>query len=327
MPVTLAQAKLNTTDALDVNVINEFAKNNFLLQNLTFDDVVSGAGNGATLTYGYTRQITQRSAAPRAINSEYTPQEVTKQRFSVDLKPIGGSFQIDRVLNRLARAAETALQMTNLIQASSARFNDEVINGDVAVDANGFDGLSKSLTGSITEYGATTSTDWRGSALGADAGKANDALDALDEWLSLLDGTPDAILGNTDGLARIRSLARRAGFYDRSQTAFGTAVETYRGIAMVDLEEKAGSSQLVIPSTNKTVATVAGTYTDIYAVRFGLDAFHGVSMGDGQPLISSWLPDFTTSGAVKTGEAELGPAAVVLKRTKAAGVFRNIRVR
>ena len=142
-----------------------------------------------------------------------------------------------------------------------------------------------------------------------------------------LAGTPDAIMGNKDGLARVRSLARRAGYYERATTAFGTNIETYRGIALVDLEEKAGSSDLVVPSTSKTVATVAGVYTDLYAVRFGLDAFHGVSMGDGSPLVNSWLPDFSTAGAVKTGEAELGPVATVLKRTKAAGVFRNIRVR
>ncbi|TXS35362.1 major capsid protein [Streptomyces sp. t39] len=326
MPVTLAQAKLNATDDIDTFVIDEFAKNNYLLETMTFDDVVNQAGAGATLTYGYTRLVSQAGAAFRAINTEYTPGEVTKQRYSVDLKPLGGSFQIDRVLNRVAAAAETTLQMQQKIKGTQARFNDAVINGDVAVDADGFDGLSKSLTASSTEYGAAVSTDWRGATIGSDSGKANDALDALDAWLAMLDGQADAILGNIDSLARIRSLARRAGYYDRSASAFGTQVETYRGIPFVDLGAKAGSNNLVIPTTSKTVATVAGNYTDIYALRFGLDGFHGVSMADA-PLVQTWLPDFSTSGAVKTGEVELGPAAVVLKRTKAAAVFRNILVR
>ncbi|MGW3330284.1 major capsid protein [Streptomyces rubiginosohelvolus] len=326
MPVTLAQAKLNATDDIDVQVIDEFAKNNFLLSTLTFDDVVNQAGAGATLTYGYTRLITQADAAFRAINSEYTPAEVTKQRYTVDLKPLGGSFQIDRVLNRVAAAAETTLQMQQKIKATNAKFNDAVINGDTAVDANGFDGLSKSLTSSSTEYGAAVSTDWRGVTIGADGAKANDALDALDAWLAMLDGTPDAILGNIDAIARIRSLARRAGYYDRAASAFGQQIESYRGIALVDLGAKAGSNNLVIPTTSKTVATVAGNYTDIYAVRFGLDGFHGISMA-GAPLVQTWLPDFSTAGAVKTGEVELGPAAVVLKATKSAAVFRNILVR
>jgi len=98
MAVTLAQAKLNVQDALQMGVIDEFRKSNFLFDNLTFDDCVSPTGGGATLTYGYTRLITQPTAAFRAVNSEYTPAEVTRQRFTTDLKVFGGSFQVDRVI-------------------------------------------------------------------------------------------------------------------------------------------------------------------------------------------------------------------------------------
>jgi hypothetical protein len=65
--------------------------------------------------------------------------------------------------------------------------------------------------------------------------------------------------------------------------------------------------------------------TDLYAVRMGLDGFHAVSTVGGQ-IVSTYLPDFTTAGAVKKGEVEMGPVAVVLKATKAASVFRNIKV-
>lgn len=61
-------------------------------------------------------------------------------------------------------------------------------------------------------------------------------------------------------------------------------------------------------------------------MRIGLDGFHGVTTTDGQ-LVKTWLPDFTTAGAVKRGEVELGPVAVALKATKAAAVLRNIKVR
>ncbi|WP_344447635.1 major capsid protein, partial [Kitasatospora nipponensis] len=105
MPVTLAQAKLNATDDIDTQVIDEFQKNSFLLDNMTFDDVVNQAGSGSTLTYGYTRLITQADAAFRAVNTEYVPGEVTKQRYTTDLKPLGGSFQLDRILGGVAGAA------------------------------------------------------------------------------------------------------------------------------------------------------------------------------------------------------------------------------
>ena len=65
--------------------------------------------------------------------------------------------------------------------------------------------------------------------------------------------------------------------------------------------------------------------TDLFAYRVGLDGFHGVTTVGGQ-LVQTWLPDFSTAGAVKKGEVELGPVSVALKATKAAAVFRNIKV-
>ena len=112
MPVTLAQARLNVQDDLQAGVIDEFAKSSFLFNNLTFDDCVSPTGGGATLTYAYTRLITQPTAAFRAINQEYQAQEVNKQRFTTDLKVFGGSFQIDRVISNMGGIVnEVTLQM------------------------------------------------------------------------------------------------------------------------------------------------------------------------------------------------------------------------
>lgn len=330
MPVTLAQAKLNTTDDVDVHVINEFQKQGWLVANLPFHDVVNAAGAGGTLTYGYTRQITQASAGFRALNAEYTPAEVTKARYTTDLKPLGGSFQIDRVLDAMAAAAETEFQMVNKVAGANAAFNDAVINGDTAVDANGFDGLSKALTGSSTELGAAAGTDWTSIAAGNDT--AFGALDVVDELVHLLNGPATALLGNTKLLSKLRAVARRANMYTSSPVVINEndpngsiLVEQFGNVVLVDMGTKAGTSTDVIPVTSKTVDSVAGNYTDLYAVRLGLDAFHGVSMA-GQPLIKTWLPDFSTAGAVKTGEVELGPVSVALKATKGAAVRRNIRL-
>ncbi|OUC99323.1 major capsid protein [Streptosporangium minutum] len=332
MPVSLAQAKLNTTDDVDLQVIDEFQKSSFLLDALTFDDVVSGAGNGATLTYAYQRLITQPTAAFRAINSEYTPAEVTKQRYSVDLKPLGGSFQIDRVLDRMAAGAETALQMSQKIKAANAFFSDQVINGDSAVTTDGFDGLSKILTGTSTEYlplsnGVTTgyidmtTIDTKAEALAFMA--------HIDSWLALMDGTPDAIFGNRKTLALFKYAAAWSEMIDKTTDSFGRPVQAYNGIRLIDLGAKAGSNTAVIDLVTRDADAggAGGNITglgDLYAARFGLDGFHGVSMA-GRPLVQTWLPDFTRAGAVKTGEVELGPVAPVLKATKAAAVFRNLK--
>jgi hypothetical protein len=126
MPVTLAEAALNTQDDVDRLVIDEFRKQSALLDSLLFHDTVNPMGGGSTLTYGYHRVITERAAAFRAINAEYTPAEAAKERYTVDLKPLGGAFQIDRVLSDLARGAETAFQLEQLAKATRTKFTDEL---------------------------------------------------------------------------------------------------------------------------------------------------------------------------------------------------------
>ncbi|MFF7146050.1 major capsid protein [Streptomyces nodosus] len=333
MPVTLAEAKNNVTDDVDVQVIDEFRKESAILDALTFDDVVNPAGGGATLTYAYRRLITQPTAAFRELNKEYAPSDVKTQRYSVDLAVLGGSFEIDRVIAKLGPAASgaVALNMAQKIKATTTRFQDEVINGDTAVDANGFDGLDKALSGSSTEFRADEVTDWTDfDATGA----THRALDLLDEWLSLLDGTPTMILGNGKALARVRACARRAGMYTQNPVdglmgPGGRPIirESYGNVQFVDPGDKAGSSNPIIPIEDRTVGGDAETgLTDLYAIRFGLDGFHAVSTVGGQ-IVSQFLPDFSSAGAVKRGEVEMGPVGVALKATKAASVFRNLKVR
>lgn len=317
MAVTLAQAKLNVQDDLQMGVIDEFAKSSFLFNNLTFDDCVSPTGGGATLTYGYTRLITQPTAAFRAINAEYTAQEVTRQRYTTDLKVFGGSFNVDRIIASMGGIVnEVTLQIQQKTKAAAALFNDTVINGDSAVDAESFDGLEKALVGSSTEFIPTAAIDLSTSEK-VDANYKM-FLDALDEFLMGLDGTPSFIGGNLKLIAKIRAAARRAGMYQTTKNDFGQQVESYAGVPLVNFGTK--------PGTNDPVVKVDGTTgeTSLYVARFGLDGFHALSMS-GQPPVRSWLPNFSTAGAVKTGEVEM-VAAVALKATKAAGVMRKIMV-
>ncbi|MNJ40687.1 hypothetical protein D3C77_355870 [compost metagenome] len=317
MAITLSEAKKNVQDALTMGVIDEFRKNNFLLENLTFDDAVSPTGGGATLTYGYTRLITQPTAQFRAVNEEYTPQEVSKQRYNVDLKVFGGAFELDRIISGMGGIAdEVQVQMSQKIKAAQALFNDTVINGDSAVQEKAFDGLDKALAGSVTELIPSAAIDLSTSA--ALDTNYDAFLDILDEFLMGLDGKPSAIMGNLKLIAKIRAVARRSGRYTITKNEFGENVGAYDGIPLVDLGEKAGTNEPVVGTSTTTGET------SLYVARLGLDGFHGVSMA-GHPPVKAWLPDFSTSGAVKSGEAEM-VAAVALKATKAAGVMRKIKV-
>lgn len=313
MAITLAQAKLNATDAVDINAIDEFSTS-ALLDQIIFDDVVNPAGGGATLTYGYTRKATLSSAGFRQLNTEYAPNEATKVRASVDLKVLGGAFQIDRVLAKVGPAAtgEVAFQMKDKIAAAQAAFADATINGDATTDPESFDGLSKILAGSSTEV--STEINWAGVM---DENAAFGVLESLDELLALMDGDPTLIVTNRKAIARIKAAARRTSMYTETPGPLGTMVAKYGNATLFDAGKTAGANTDIIP-------VVAGV-TELYAVRSGLSGFHGVSTVGGN-LVSTWLPDFTQAGAVKTGEVEMGPVAVVLKSTKAAAVARAVRI-
>lgn len=317
MAVTLEEARKNVQDDLQAGVIDEFRKSNWILDHITFDDAVSPTGGGATPTYSYTRLKTQPTAQFRAVNSEYEPSEVTKERHSVDIKVFGGAYQIDRVIANIGGiVSEVELQQSQKIKAAQALFNDTFINGDSAVDTNAFDGLEKALTGSSTEYNVG------GAVIDLSTSKSVTEnymyfLDMLDEFLGGLDGTPSFLAGNTKMISKVRACARRAAMYQTTKNDWGAQVEYYGNIPLVDLGAKPGS--------NEDVAATDEGCTSLYAARLALDGLHGVSFAGVAP-VQTWVPDYTTAGAVKKGEVEMN-AAIALKTSKAAGVFRGIKVK
>lgn len=325
MAVTLAEAKNNALEDYDPFVIDEFRKSSVILDSLIFDDAVNPAGGGATLDYSYRRQETQPTAEFRAINTEYSPSTTTTKKYSTTLAVLGGAFEIDRILANIGPKGsdEVTRNINDKVKAAITLFQDTVINGDTGVNDKAFDGLDKALTGSSTEMKPTSDTyDWTD----LEGEKGNKAIDTLDEFLDLLDGTPTIVVGNKKALARVRAMVRRTSMYVREPidglvNADGRPIsrESYGGILFADAGEKAGSNDPIIPIAPD------GT-TSLYAYRVGLDGFCGITTTDGT-LVKTWLPDFTQPGAVHRGEVELGPVGVALKATKAAGVLRKIKVR
>lgn len=350
MPVTLAQAALNTQADIEYAVIDNLRRYSWLLDQMVWDDTVTPGTGGGSLTYGYTRLLAPRGADFRAYNAEYTAAEATKERLTVDLKPLGGKFAVDRVLAKLGQAStnEVTFQMQQLLTSIRTKVQQELILGDTAVDANGFNGLSKSLVGSATEYfpGDTAMyADWSMGTVDTQA-EAQQRLDELDDFLSLIVpsvtgggdlGQPGAlppgvkaILGNTKSITRIRSIARWAGAYTATKDDLGRQIERYGDWVLVNIGDRADGSAPIIPveSRDPDGAGAGGNITgltDLYAVSFGLDAFHGASVA-GVPLVQTWMPDFERSGAVKDGEIEMGPVAAVLRNVKSCGVMRNVKV-
>ena len=312
MAITLAEAKVGMADKVDQQIVDMFRRSSLLLDNMVFDNSISPGTGGSTLTYGYIQLKTPATAAVRTINAEYTPGEAKREKKTTNAVIMGGAFQIDRVLQNTSGAVdELAFQAEQKIKATSNYFHNAVINGTAS---NSFDGLKTLLA--KTENEITSKVSLTTSAELDE--NYNAFLDEMDGFISAVDGTPSMLLMNREMLIKLRSIARRAGYYERTKDDFGRVVETYAGIPMVDMGKYYNGT-----ATVDVVSTDSGK-TAIYAVSLGLDGFHGISPS-GNGVITSYMPDLNAPGAVKTGEVEL-VAGVALKNTLKAAVLKDIAI-
>ena len=310
MAMTLNDMKTGMADKVAQQIVDIFVRESEILELLPFDNCVAASGVGSTLTYGYVRKLLPSTANFRAIGTEYSASEATVEKATCDLKVFGGAFEMDRVLKDAeGQWNNMEFQFAEKIAAAVSLFHYTMINGDGT--ANSFEGLSKLLTGSATEY--TTAIDISTAAnVTANAGAFYEELQML-----IADTKADAILVSKTMKAKINSVARALGYQTSTEEAFGRKVTSIDGVRIIDL----GYHYTVSGST--VTANPIVPDTEIYAVRFDVnDGLCGVTL-TGDNGIQVYTPDFATPGAVHKGEVEM-VANIALKNVTAAGVMRNI---
>lgn len=318
MAFTLEDAKKLSQDKLTNYVIDEFRQSP-LLDALVFDDTAKAQG-GNSLTYVYNRVTTLPTAAGRDINTEYTAQEAKTTQFTVNLKPFGGAFSIDRVLQNDETQVVNLMQfeLEQKIKATRALFADWFINGDSGgSDTKSFDGLEKAIKSSSTDKTVSGSTLDLSTASAVEQ-NWKQFLYELRQVRKLMDGAPTIMCVNSDMFAVFQSIADLSTQFTQTKNDLGTEIVRWGTTTIMDMGDKQGTS-------NPIIETGSGDgLTDIYFARIGLDGVHGVTP-NGQTAPMIYLPDMTTPGAVKTGEVEM-VAAMALKATRAAAVLRGIKV-
>ena len=321
--LTLAEYKVGLRDHIDQLVVDEFRRNSDLLDLLMFDDAVAANGSGSTLAYGYQRLKTPSGAGTRTINNDYTANDAVREDALTHLVIMGGLFEIDRVIAQTSGVNdEVQFQLRDKIKATANLFHYLAVNGVEAKDTatgsyTGFNGLSKLLEGASTEHTSKVNV----SAWTDEKSEAFALIDEVEEMIASMLVKPDALLVNRQMKVKLASAARRAGYLTKAESAFGTAVDAYNGIKILDMGEyydkSAGTSKFAIPTT--------GGKTDIFAVNLDRDGFVGVTTQGGSTLITSRIPDFSRPEAVQKGSVEM-TAAVALKNTKKAAVLRGVQI-
>lgn len=318
MALTLSDAQALSDSKFAAQVIDEF-RHDPLFDMMVFDNNAKAQG-GKSLSYVYNRVTTLPTAAFRTIGSDYVAQEAKTTQYTVNLKPFGGSFEVDRILQSDEQQVLDLIQfeLSQKIKATRALFTDTFINGDSEDGA--FDGIDSALTSSDTEVIPEASIDLSSSAKITENG--NLFMDELDKMLSNLDSTPTAILVNRKLASVINGIARRSGYFSTNEAdAFGAPVTKYAGVPIISLGDKPG----LAPASSSPIISISDEgETSLYAVRIGLDGVHAISP-EGNNIVNTYLPNMAEPGAIKKGEVEM-ISAVALKATRAAGVLRKIKV-
>lgn len=264
MAVTLAQAAVLSQNDLQAGVLERFVQESPILDRLPLLQIDGNA-------YAYNAEATLPGVEFRAVNAAYAESTGTVVQATEGLVILGGDADVDTFIqatrSNLNDQLETQIRFK--VKAASYKFQDAFFNGDVAVDANGFDGLKKRLTGAQVIAAGTNGIPVVGNG-GTDV---HAFLDVLDNALAQakISGDNGAIYANNLVGARLSSVGRRANLLSQEVIELGPItkrVVTYRGTPILDPGDKLDGSR-ILPQTEVQGSSSAAS--SIYCVRFGED--------------------------------------------------------
>lgn len=241
------------------------------------------------------RWNTLPSVGYRQINGTYSESTGTNEQVTEGVYALGGEVKLDRVYgmlkNNIKDPEKDATEQK--LKALAFEFNNNLINGDHAVDANQPEGLNKR----IASYLPSRQSISIGTALDITASAANmhKLIDYLHDAIDLagLRSAPmvrvekgsnqpaktGAILVNRATYLGIGRVLRRLGLLDTTQDTYGKLFKSFDGVPIIDVGLKADKSTEII--TNAYGGS--SNETRIFCVRFGEDAFTGIQLNTPDP--------------------------------------------
>ncbi|MCP2015627.1 hypothetical protein L1280_002795 [Deinococcus sp. HSC-46F16] len=304
-----------------------------LMQVLPFDNSVVpslSGGGGRSLIYGYERDKQPRGAQFRDWYQDYPADYQETEPVVTYLRPLGGAFEIDRVFvqadgsispNTPGLGSFVNENVDALARATVGLFANTSVNGDKVANPLAFDGLSKILDGTTSEFSGTALNVGEG----ATVDDYTKAVTAMKKFINRIKarGLQPVIFGNEESALRLEMAAIKLGYTDRKPDAFGQDIVNFAGAPILDLGARVGTTG--DDAADSVIPVTPDGLTDIYIVGLGLSGFHGVTLtGDSGVTYYSNLGD-TKPGVTKRVECEM-VGTVALKDTKAAYVLRDVRV-
>lgn len=272
MAYTLAQLAQLEKDTIKAGIMWNIVRESKIMEQLPWESV-------SALTNMGLRIRTLPDVAFRKINGVYTEDTAgAVEPFWESVYPFGGEIKFDRLFSKVNNTiVDPKVLITEMkVRAMSYKFSDYYINGDHAVDADGFEGLKKRVAGM-----PTTQTVWfAGSAAAAldpkaSAANARTFFDKLEEMFFMCNGGQvSQIICNQGMVLGVGSVLRYAqtvggmGLLDTAKDSFDRTFYTYRGIPLTDVGLKKDQATEIITDT-ETAGDAGTDATSIYMVSYG----------------------------------------------------------
>jgi hypothetical protein len=297
MAVTLLESAKLSQDMLKRGVIEEYAKNSVALEILPFIEV---AGN----SYAYNREGTLPNIDFRGVNEAYVEGSGTVNNQNASLSIVGGDVDVDRFIakTRSNLNDQRAIQTQLKVKALARFFEKQFIDGDVAANPKGFDGLNKLITENVN-------AGTNGNTL---------TLSMLDELIDAVDGGANVLLMSQEMRRKLKGLLQASNHYIESgEDSFGRPVMTYGGVPIRTIGADNTGAQILGADETQGTATNASS---VYALR--------VDQADGVAGITNGGVDVEDLGELQSKPAYRTRiefyAGLVVQNSKSAARLRGV---
>jgi hypothetical protein len=297
MLTILEAAKLNPSPLVQ-GVVEIFARENPVLLNLPFEDI-----NGPA--YVYNREGTLPGVAFRGINESYTESTGVINPQTEALRICGGESDYDTFLIQTGTGTNDARAVHDGLKAKALalRWGKAFFDGDSETDPREFDGLNKRLTGAQHIQLAVG-----GAAL---------TLAKLNELIDAIQGAPSLLMMNKALRRKVTDLAAGTSAVTMTMDQLGRPMTQYAGIPIGIIEDDEEGKPVLGFDENDGQGNL--DTASIYAVRLGMDVFHGIQTA---PVDVRDLGELPNKPAFRTRIEWF--AAYVLKHPKAAARLSRI---
>jgi hypothetical protein len=254
--VEAAKIAVNNGETKKAGVISLYAEKSDILAAMPFDGIM---GNALT----FTQEGSLPTTAFRAVNEGFTPSNGSFSPQTESLYAAGGDLDVDMFILQTQGEQVRGRHEGLKVKALAIGITDQIIKGDSATDARGFDGLQKRITGTqLVENGNTSGGDPL-------------SLNQLDATIDLVDSPTHIIMSRSLRL-KFTSAARSSVFPNIVMKAseLGKQFWTYNDIPIL-VGYPQNSNTKILPYT-EAGGGGGTTSTSIYVVNFSEDGVMGI---------------------------------------------------